>query len=212
MTPARPCLVVGRPNAGKTLVVLSLLQQVGLREAEFEFVTPTGESQRRRLSLARARALLVTPLPHETRRLQRVLLVVRRPGRSEPWLLVDSTGLPDGVHPDPQVRLAVAQTLAALGSAAAVLHVVDAAALGEAPGSGLSRVDLELARYAPQRAGYAIVANKADLPWARSGIDALRRAFPQHPVWPVSALCGTGVRSLTFWLGRLGASAAPGTA
>lgn len=201
MTAARACVIVGRPNAGKTMLLLQLARHCGLRCAELELVDPDGRSRRRVVTTARPGAPWVTPVPHETRRLQRLQLALAGRGRP-PWTLCDTTGLPDGIHPDPEVRRAVAQTLRALREAALIIHVVDAAALGDGDADApLPRVDAELWRLAAGHDRYLAVANKMDLPWARRGYERLRRQLPAPPL-PVSALRGTGLAELRTALAR----------
>lgn len=191
------CVIVGRPNVGKTLLLVRFAEYLGLQEAEFEFVTPDGAVRRERLPLSRARALLVTPRRHETRGLQRIELELRRGKGARAFVLTDTTGLPDGIHASADVRLGAALALVALREAACVLHVVDAAAIGEAgPGGGIYPVDRQIAAYASLRAPYALLANKMDLPWARAGYERLRREFAGLRLIPVSALRGTGLREV----------------
>lgn len=203
MTDARACLIVGRPNVGKTLFLIQFARYLGLKSAAFTFVDPGGVTVVESLTPARARLRLVSARPHETRRLQHVEVSLNGGRTRRPLLLTDSTGVPERVHPHPDVRRGVVQTLRALQEAAVVLHVIDAAELGEQGwGASISPVDDQIARFAAGRCPYLVLANKMDLSWSRPGYGALRRALEGRTVVPVSALRGTGFREVRAFLSR----------
>ena len=189
MSGPRPCLIVGRPNVGKTLFLINFAEYCGVRSLELGVWEPGGSERTERLSLDEARARLVGALPNQTRRLQWLDLSLPKGKGRRRFRLTDTAGVTDTIHEAAEVRQAVADTLAALRQAAVVLHVVDAAALGQR-GAVDSRdeVDLQLAHYASLRAPYAMLANKVDLPWAAGGVDLLRRTLPGQRILPVSAL------------------------
>lgn len=198
------CLIVGRPNVGKTTFALGfaafLAGSPSLAAARVELQGEGG-----RLSLAAAQARLVGPQPHTTLRLQK--LAIRLPGGKgrRSVELVDTAGLDDGVHPDPQVRGGMAETLRALQNADLVLHLVDAAQAGQdGAAAALGDIDRQIARFASLRGAYAVLANKLDLIWARAGYLKVRDEFPDRAVIPVSALRRSGFREVrTFVWDRL---------
>jgi predicted GTPase len=193
----RRVLVVGRPNAGKTLFCLRFAEFLGQRSLELRLQDPEGTVTPLRASPDEARRTLVDPRPHTTLGLQGVVIHFPRGKGSVPVELVDSTGLVDTIHPDPRVRRAMAQTLEALRQAAVVLHVVDAAEAGVAgPAASLGEIDRQVSRFSALRSGYAVLANKMDLPWARAGLLKIRDEFPDRTVIPVSALEGQGFREV----------------
>lgn len=179
----RECLIVGKPNVGKTLFFLNFAQYLGLR-----YLWPAGEPQ---LSLDRARRELVDDRPHRTRNLCRVVVRVPAGKGRKAAVLTDTTGLTDDINEDAAIRRAMAQTLRAIREAGLILHLVDVAAPPGSPGAP-GVVDLEVAAFARHRGGYALLANKMDLPQAGEGLRRLCAAMAGDPVFPISARLGTG--------------------
>jgi len=121
------------------------------------------------------------------------------------YTLVDSPGLPE-TTPEPAAARAAAHTLELLMSAPLVLHVVDAARVGERGACGaVSAVDREIWRLrsalARQGGGaYAVVANKMDLPLAQIGCAQLADALSGAKLLQASALQGRGLKEIKHWL------------
>lgn len=190
-------LIVGQTNVGKTLFLLNFAEYLGLRQVEVDRQAPSGETERLSLSLPAARRALVHTDPHTTRSLQSTELRLPAGKQRRPFLLVDSTGLTDGIHENEEVRHAMAQTLELLQEADLILHMLDAARVGGSQeGEGVSEVDRQIARYAIVRSSYAILANKMDLPRAKAGLLRIQEAFPHQRVIPVSALKKIGFREV----------------
>lgn len=188
---ATGCVVVGRPNAGKTLFSLRFAEYLGARELRLVISGAAGDEGRRLAPEEGAREL-VGPEPHRTRRPQTLELEVRV-GKSRRRLqLIDTTGLVDGIHGDPSIRQAMADSLAAVRRSNLILHVIDAAQAGRSGAEAPSAVDYELAAFGATRPGYAILANKMDLPESAAGLARLRRAFASYALFPISALKGIG--------------------
>ncbi|MGE5571879.1 MAG: GTPase [Bacteroidota bacterium] len=191
------CMVVGRPNVGKTLLVLSLAEHLKARTVDVTFTDPSGARQVRTYTVNAAIRELVGPRPHHTRCLQSIVVEVPTGKGRKVAEIVDSTGLVDYIHEDPQVRKAMAQTLQAIRHAQVILHVVDASTAGlDGSGPLASAVDRQIADFAGSRGGYFIVANKMDLPDAARGLTRLRRMFSGYAVLPVSAAERTGLREV----------------
>lgn len=187
-------LIVGRTNVGKTLLLLSFAEYCGLNGINLHIREPTGAERTEQLSLDQARTVLVSEAANETRNLQVVEVSLPKRKQHRRFRVVDTTGVTDSIHEAVDVRQGVAQTLAELRRAAMVLHVVDAAAIGSNDGRDpLAAVDLQIARYAPLRAPYALVANKMDLPEAVTGLSIIRRTLTPRQLLPVSALHGSGL-------------------
>lgn len=205
-------LIVGKPNAGKTLFLLQFAQFLGLRALTVRRFLPEGglpgspEGARVEplsLSPQEARRQLVDAQPHKTRELQ--ALVVKIPERkgSRSLVLVDSGGLSEGIHPDPEVRLSQAETIRQLLETRLILHLFDAARVAnQADPDALSDVDRQIAAFGGGKNGYAILANKMDLPAAKAGLREIRRQFPGQTILPVSALTGQGFREVRAFVRR----------
>ncbi|GMA48879.1 hypothetical protein GCM10025857_02360 [Alicyclobacillus contaminans] len=196
-------LVIGKTNVGKTLFCIHFAKFMGIRELNWLVERTDGQTERRRMSVNAAEVELSDATPHRTRNLQSLAVEFPHKKGTHTLLLSDSTGLCDGIHPEASVREAMAQTLEVLFSARIVLHIVDAAQIGrrlmQGVGSGdawWDPVEEQLADYGGTQSGYIILANKMDLPEARSGYAALSKRFTRHRVIPVSALYATGFREV----------------
>ncbi len=193
------CVVVGKPSVGKTLLVLRLAESSRARTVDICFHEPDGARHSRTYAIQDALRELVGREPHQTRRLQSLVMALPAGKGSGIVELVDTTGLTDSIHEDAAVRKAMAQTLAVVRRAAVVVHVVDAAAIGaDGSDSPVSELDRELARYASSRGGYFMVANKMDLPGAERGLARLQRFFAGRaiPIVAASAATRAGLREV----------------
>ena len=198
----RTALIIGQANAGKTLFLLNFARYLGVERAEMTVQAAEGGTFTRPCHVERDRPLLVGDEPHTTRGLQSLAVSLPARKRARVVVLTDSTGLVDGIDEDRHVRLAVAQTLRALRLADAVLHVVDADRVGRQGRAAIAQVEVQIARYLPLRAPYAVLANKMDLPAAAAGLVTIRRVFHGRPVFPVSALKRTGFREVRRFVAR----------
>ncbi|GGJ04256.1 hypothetical protein GCM10010885_11920 [Alicyclobacillus cellulosilyticus] len=200
-------IVVGRTGAGKTLFCIRFARFLGLHELTWLVERTDGRKDRRRMSLLEAERWLSAPHAHTTRQLQSIQVEVPR-GKSKPsFLLTDTTGLADGIHPDSSLRDAMAKTLEAMLTAQVILHVVDADALGRALAEGehaaWSALDDQLVQLGLHRGAYLLLANKMDLPAARYGHQFLAHRYPKGKVIPISARQGTGFREVRDHVWRL---------
>jgi len=197
-------LVIGNANVGKTLFCIRFAKYVGLRQLRWFVERTDGLTEQKQLPVEEAIRLLSSPDAHHTRALQTISIEVPRGKSNRQVLLTDTTGLTDGIHYDPVVREAMAQTLQALTLAQVVLHVVDASRIREhvPPDSqrhssfGWLPVDEQLAEFGMAKAGYLILANKMDLPGAKEGYQQLIKRFSKQRIIPVSALVGSGFREV----------------
>ncbi|HHT27145.1 MAG TPA: GTPase domain-containing protein [Firmicutes bacterium] len=191
------CLVIGKTNVGKSVFVLHFARYLGMSHVDVYSQDPEG--RRRLLSLAVENAVrtLSGGEPHQTRCLQSITLELPVGKGKRQFEIVDTSGLMDGIHADVSIRRAMAQTLATVRSAQVILHMVDASkAANKGAVEAIGEVDYQVAQFAQMRTGYAILANKMDLPTAVSGLEIIRREFIGHPVFPISALYGQGFKDV----------------
>ncbi|MBO8140981.1 MAG: 50S ribosome-binding GTPase [Firmicutes bacterium] len=197
------CIIIGRPNVGKTMFALQFALYLGMAEARIQFAEAGGRRWEKPYRIAAALDDLTGAEPHRTRQLQSLCLELPAGKGTQPFELVDTSGLVDGIHPDPSIRRAMAQTLAAVREAQAILHMIDAAALGEAEAvNAIGEVDYQVAQFAQMRGGYLLLANKMDLPAARVGLARLKQEFAGHPIAPVSALYRQGFDEVKAFVRR----------
>jgi 50S ribosomal subunit-associated GTPase HflX len=193
------CIVLGKPNVGKTLLALALADYVKAKDVEITFQDPGGAGYSRKYPMDIAIRELVGTLPHQTKCLQSLSLEFRAGKGKKTVELVDTTGLIDEIHDDPLTRKAMAQTLSAIRGAQIIIHVIDAHLFGHADGLSDPRegdLDMQLAAFAGPRGGYCIVANKMDLPGAKRGLARIRRLFTGYKVLPVSAATREGLKEV----------------
>lgn len=198
-------LVVGKPNVGKSLFVLNFASYLGLREIRLEAVGSDGRVLVRRLSLEDAKRKLVSHNAHKTMAAQGIDVEIASGRTPRRLTLVDTVGISEGIHHMAEIRQAMASTLARLGTADIVLHLIDSSRMGhktiEAPGA----VDEEIAAYARQLGPYIILANKIDKPGSADALSQLREHYRGTPVIAVSALTRRGFREVkSFVLRHMG--------
>ncbi|MEW6031439.1 MAG: GTPase [Bacillota bacterium] len=191
----KEALVIGRPNVGKTLFTVNFAEHLGQKRLAVMFRPRDGATYTRVYSIAGARADLVGEGLHRTLGLQSVVLRVPKGKSVRRVVLTDSTGLIDDVHPSSVVRRAMADTIRAVSEADLILHLVD-------PVEGVTGVDLDILRYGKTHDGYAVLANKVDLPGRADRVAELSRLATPSPVFPVSALRGTGFREVRGFVRR----------
>lgn len=193
----KQCLIIGKANAGKTLFLINFAEYLGARSLRLSVERSDGSASEASFSLTDARKTLVDAVPHKTLGLQTLTLSVPGGKTVRRLQLSDSAGLTEDIHEASDVRRAMAQTLRYLRHAGMVLHVVDASQVGqEGAVEAMGEVDLQIARYAPERGPYAIVANKMDLPLAKQGLQTILQTFRGKLVLPVSALEKRGFREV----------------
>ena len=199
----KACMIIGKANVGKTLFAVNFAGYLGVSRLDIEFTTPNGETYRRTLSQREAVDELTSPNPHHTLGLQR--LEIQMPGLKgkKRFALLDTSGLTDGIPEESMIRRAMAQTLAQVREAAVILHLIDASSVGkEGAVEAVGPVDWQVAQFGGMRTGYAILANKMDLPEAAAGLVQIRREFPGHVILPISALLKTGFAEVKQFVWR----------
>lgn len=185
----KACMVIGKPNVGKTLFMLHFAEYLGATSIQVTWTRPQTAKVKRVFSVPEARSALAGPDPHFTQCLQSVVLELPKGKGRRRFEVVDSTGIQEGIHSDSEVRRAMAQTLAAVRDVPIILHVIDASKVGHHGAvEALGDVDYHVAQFAQMRDAYAILANKMDIPGAEDGLRYLQREFVGHPIFPISAL------------------------
>lgn len=198
-------VVVGKPGAGKTRLVLKMCELLGIKEVTITQRFPGGGEQSFVCAPRRGMEELVSDKPHFTRCTQSVEVEVPVGKGRRRLEIVDTTGLSDGIDPDPEVRFAMAHTLRSIPGKNVVVHVIDGkAALTPGECGALGEVDLEIARYASCACGYIVAVNKVDLPEARKNFWAVTARFPGARCVATSGMTGEGVMEVVRLAARGG--------
>ncbi|NMP20836.1 GTPase [Sulfobacillus harzensis] len=195
--------VIGKPNVGKTLLLINFAAYLGLREIHLEVEDEGGAQRVQRLGLDRARRDLVSLYAPKTTRVQCLHLELPL-GRQRPEITaVDTPGIPEGIADDPDRRHQVALAIERAMRAELVVHVLDAGAAGtrrpEAPGL----FDAALVEWGRTRPGYLLVANKMDKPGSQDGLRLIKERFRGGALIPASAITRRGFRDLKGWTQRM---------
>lgn len=195
-------LVIGKPNVGKSLFVVNFASYLGLKDLRMEMTDSDGLIRNQRIPLDRARRLLVSHLAHKTITVQSVQLEIAYGKTKRTLTMVDTVGISEGIHDDPEIRRAMSTTLARLEQSDVILHIVDASAVGQHRIESLGAVDDEIARYASLIRPYAILANKMDKTSSIEGFDLIRDRFRGLAVIGISALTRRGFREVKAFVYR----------
>lgn len=193
-------LITGRPNVGKTLLMINFVGYLGLREIRAEVLESDGVRRTMRLSLDRARRDLVSLSAPKTTHLQAVTVELPVGRQRTRLVLLDTPGISGQISSTSAERRQTATTLERLMTATLIFHVVDASVVryGRIPD-----FDAALAEYGRRhRHRYVMVANKMDRPGSHEGLKELKDHYKALTLVPVSSLTRRGFRDLRLWVVR----------
>ena len=176
---------MGRPNVGKTLLLLNFAAYLGVSEV----YRRRDSHDETAMTVDAARRELVSHVALKHLDGLTVRVNGKLPGGRN-LTLTDGVGLFEGVHPEVKVRHAMAETLERLFVAEMIVHVMDSRMASVAP------MDEQLAALGGTLPGaWLVVANKADLA-SDAASRNLRGHFANYPVLTLSAVTRRGFRRL----------------
>jgi len=192
----KKCTIIGKTNVGKTLFFINFAEYLGLKYLDIEFHEKK-EVTKGRLSIKGALTQLVNSQPHKTQCFQCLIVDIPIGKGKKKIQMIDTTGLIDGIHSDAAIRKAISQTLAVIRDSDIILHIIDASAVDkdDLP-SAMGPVDYEIAQFGQLKRGYAILANKMDIPGSEQGLKKIREEFCGNLIIPISALKKTGFKEV----------------
>jgi len=197
------CLILGKVNVGKTLFLISFAEYLGLKDIEITFLSPDQQAWKMKYSINRAKGLLINPHPHKTRCLQKVTLNLPMGKGKKEIALIDSSGFVEGIHENREIRKGIAQTLSKISKTSVILHLIDTAKVGEMKNlTKMGEVDLQIAQFAQIKGGYALLANKMDIPYAKAGLDHLKQELSDLTIIPISAKEKQGFKEVKAFVCR----------
>jgi 50S ribosomal subunit-associated GTPase HflX len=193
----KKCTIIGKTNVGKTLFLINFAGYLGLKFLDISLCDDKKILKKYKLSINQAIYELVNDQTHKTRCLQSIIVDVPMGKGKKKLQLIDTVGLIDGIHSNIEIRKAISHTLTIVRVSDIILHIVDAASAGrdELP-SSMGEVDYQLAQFAQLKRGYAILANKMDLPDAKEGLDKIKSEFSGNLIIPISALHKKGFKEV----------------
>ncbi|UNC91899.1 GTPase domain-containing protein [Candidatus Contubernalis alkaliaceticus] len=190
------CLVIGKPNVGKTLFVINFAIYLGLKKIKFTFVDSLGRQHNRDYTKEMAKKYLTGVKPHHTRCLQKITIKLAEGKGKKNLILTDSTGLKDGIHPKAEIRKAMAQTLESLLEADLILHMVDISKMiyanRESTILDMEYIDRQIMDLGRERSGYLLLINKIDLLQSYQNREKIKQQFSGIPVFLISSVTGEG--------------------
>ena len=196
------CLVLGMSNVGKSCFAINFAEYMGLKEIKMTIKEPAGYKTIHTYLINEAKAELISVHPNRTRSLYSLdldLPIGKGKGR---LTLIDSCGLSDGIHPDEQVRKAMAHTIRQIKGSEIVLHMIDLWRFIKNSDRKLAIIDEMIMNYVSKPQAYAILANKIDLSGTESGLEYLKNTLKKIKIIPISALYQTGFSEVKSFVGR----------
>jgi len=191
------CIIVGKPNVGKTAFLINFAEYLGVKKLEFNFQLPDGTKLKKKYTYRTALRELVDKTPHKTLSLQSVTVEMPMGKGKKKIQLVDTTGLIDYIHDSEEVRKAISQTISELLDSQIILHVIDGSAVKKKDFlSSPSEVDYQIAQLAHSKTGYVILVNKMDLPEAEEGLKIIKKEFSGNLIIPISAIHKRGFKEV----------------
>ncbi len=196
-------IILGQTNAGKTLFTINFAAYLGVQSITFTFSDKQRGSYTRTIEIQDAIELLVSDRAHHTRSIQSAVLQIPWGKAAKRFEILDTAGLSDGIHSDETVRRGMAYTLATVREAEIILHVLDSALIAKKNVlHSIGEVDYQVAQFGQLHTGYAILANKIDVPHVKEGLDKICEEFPGHFVIPISALLKLGFKEVRDFVKR----------
>ena len=125
------------------------------------------------------------------------------PSGSEPFVVADIPGLIEGAHQGAGLGI---RFLRHVERCRIIVHLIDASAVDPGdPLRALRAINKELAGYSPELATkpQLVVLNKIDLPQARAGAEAFKRAASGDEIITISAVTGQGIERFVKRLAQL---------
>lgn len=186
------------PNVGKTCFVINFAEYMGVKELKFHVRQRAGYTAINSYSLSEARKKLISVKENTTKEIQLIKLEINKGKTIRELQLIDSCGLSDGIHPDEEVRLAMARTLRLIRDTEFILHIIDIKNIkNDKKGKDiLLPVDRLILDYASMEKKYAILANKMDLSFAEMNLKILKKNIKDIIIIPISALYKEGFKEV----------------
>ena len=198
----REVVIVGRPNSGKTMFMLCFANYLGVKQVDVTFRTLDDILTCRHYSIQEAKRELCSSFAHRTQSVQSIMLRMIIGKTPIEFMLQDTCGISEQIHPDTIVRQGMAQTLKSMRYADYIFHVVDMLYWSNHPFSTCGNIDQEIYQYGLARNAYTILANKIDIPLAREQLSKVDAAFPKAKIIPISALHGAGLKEVKACVAR----------
>lgn len=183
------------------MFLINFAEYLGLKYIEIEFENSLGVVERKKLNKKEAIAKLVSNKFHQTRILQSIRVEIPIGKGKKKISIVDTAGLTDDIHPEIEVRKAISQSLCIIRESDVILHIIDASSVYQKDlPSCMGQVDFQVAQFAQLKRGYAILANKIDIPGSEKGVKKIKEEFCGNYIIPISALYKKGFKEVKVFV------------
>lgn len=191
------CTIIGKTNVGKTLFLINFAQYLGAKSLDIESIKGPDFRTLNKYSFNTAISQLVDSNFHKTRCIQSVTIDIPMGKGKKRIRIMDTGGLVEGIHSNIEIRKTISQTLGTIRDSDIILHVIDAyAANNKTLPNSMGEVDYQIAQFAQLKRGYAILANKMDIPGSKDGLLKIKQEFQGNVVFPISALHKKGFKEV----------------
>lgn len=193
------CLIVGRPNVGKTSFVINFAEYMGLKKLKIHVKQPAGFTSIKNYMIKDARNILISEKPNFTKNIQIIKLEIPAGKINKSLKLIDSCGLENGIHSDENIRKSMAVTLKKITKTKLILHIIDINKLIENINNKeiLSTIDKMIFKYTKSDKNYAILLNKIDLiDSIKNELELIKRRLDFEYIIPISAVNQTGFQKV----------------
>lgn len=196
------CIIVGKPNVGKTSFFLTLAEYLGIDQCQVEITDIHGKTTTRNISISFAKKYLVSMNPFKTRGIYKIKLNIPVYKGYEELVLVDTAGLTDGINEIEEIRKSMAQTLKQLSRSNIILHMLDGQYVYHKKEEGIREIDYQINEFGSQQGPYCILVNKMDKANSEKGLDIVRQTFKHNYIIPISTINKAGFKEVRNFVGR----------
>jgi small GTP-binding protein len=196
------CIILGKPNAGKTTFFLNFAEYLGVSKCTIEVNCIHGRKMMKTYTISLAKKFLISSEPFKTREICKLRLTIPIYKGSTEFLLLDTGGITDGINADENIRRSMSETLKQLQKSNIILHVIDASCVFSNKINGLSEIDYQVNQYARSRGAYCILANKMDQPDSLKGLEFIQGEFKDTYVIGISAHNKMGFKEVKMFVAR----------
>lgn len=196
------CILLGKPNAGKTSFFLNFAEYLGMNSCSLEFTDFEGRTTEKKFSIKVAKNYLISSNAFKTKEICRMKLSIPIYKGTADIVLLDTGGLIDGINKDESIRISMAETLRHLYIANIIIHMIDASTIYKKEISTISEIDYQINQYGKSRGSYCILANKIDLREGLEGLEFLKKEFKDTYIIPTSALRQIGFKEVRKFVSR----------
>lgn len=192
----RECVIVGRPNSGKTMFALNFAGYLGCKTVDITFKDYDNLIFCKHYSLSEAKQELCGIMPHKTRGSQSMMLKLLVGKGIVNFKLTDTCGISEEIADDAGIRRSMALAIGLMRSADYIIHIIDAAIISKEIARSEYNIDLEIYNYGLHKKNYLLLANKNDLMCGKNNMAQLSALFMQAQIVPISALYGQGFKEV----------------